>query len=165
MTEAGKSKSSQNSRAHGLTGKLEADPNEAEYLRWLLIRLSDRFKPADDYTRRLIQIAILAELRRLRAYGLIRAEISRMLGVSKDDLQQETAETASVVQMIRELLRDGLGDKPMGVRLAKIVAESMGLIKSTGPGSRTPLPTLVRYAERFRGQRDRALKKLEATIR
>lgn len=162
-TAAGKAQSSKNAQTHGLTGKQEPDPNEAEYLELLWARLSARFDPTDGYQAELIQIALNAELQMLRAYALIGNHVAEM--ISKDDAaaEQERLEAVNQFEQLRSLLAEVTELKRVRVSIVRMLAKEFGFPLAAGRQPKTRLSTLVGYAQRFRGQRDSALKKLEAT--
>ena len=164
-TPAGKARSAQNARSHGLTGRLEADPDEAAYLQKLWLRLSERFDPADKDQGSLIQIALQSELRMLRAYALIRDEVSTLLGTEQSELAQERALAAAMIREIRSTLIEATGDKSIGLTLPRALVERRGYSVPPRTLLKPRLAKLLGYAQRFRGQRDRALKKLEASRR
>ena len=162
-TEAGKARSAQNARSHGLTGKLEANPDEAAYLQNLWARLSERFDPADAYQGQLMQIALNSELRMLRAHALLKDEVAAMLGPAHSKLAQDRAKAVKMTSEIQATLIEMTGDKRMGITIPRLIAELENSVVLSRHLPKTRMSTLVRYAQRFRGQRDRALKRLEAS--
>lgn len=164
-SEAGKARSAQNARSHGLTGRLDPHPDEADYVQTLWLRLSERFDPADAYQGPLIQIALQSELRMRRAYALLADEVSAMLGPEHSKLAKERAEAAAMVVEIQASLVEMTGDKRLGVTIPKLLAERRTSVELSRRLPKTRMLTLAGYAQRFRGQRDRALKKLEESTR
>lgn len=168
VTAEGKARSAQNAKGHGLTGKLEAGTSEAAYLESLLLRLRERYDPADAYQGQLMQIALNSELRMLRTYALIRDEISATLSEKAPGPSLEKEKLTEMAQKIWSGLFEMTGDKRLDTAMPEAF---VGMVWSPEPISHLPeinfpktnLSTLVGYAQRFRGQRDRALKKLEAS--
>ncbi len=158
---AGKSRSSRNAQAHGLTGKLEASPDEAVYLQGLWQRLADQFNPEDAGQSKLIQIALMSELRMLRAYSLIRSEVQAMLGTQASEMTKERNAANQAVSEIRAAIIAETGVGHLPISIARMVAEAQGVQIQPHRQRKTNVSTLISYAQRFRGQRDRALKKLQ----
>lgn len=161
-TEAGKARSAQNARSHGLTGRLDPHPDEATYIQALWARLTERFDPEDAYDGPLIQIALQSELRMRRAYALLRDEVSAMLGPEHSKLAQDRAKAVKMTSEMQATLIEMTGDKRLGITIPRLLAELDNAVVLSRHLPKTRMSTLVRYAQRFRGQRDRALKKLEA---
>ena len=163
-TAAGKARSSKNARTHGLTGKLEADPEEAAYIQQLLARLSERFDVKDGNQAKRMQIALHAELRLLRVYALLESQASEMFSTEDSEDEQEQDEAARQTQELASLLMEATGQRRIRASILRMIGEDLGFQLPGGSRRKTRLSTLVVYAQRFRGQRDRALRELQATL-
>lgn len=165
-SKSGKAKSAKNSKKHGLTSS-KADASEAEQaeVEELLLKLQGRYNADDPEQATLISRAVNSSLRLKRTRALITQSLEdiadpenpRRAGAKKL-VYQAVIETRIHIQKI-------YGGDPPSYALAKAVAEKSGLISHMPRPSHTALNKLMRYAQRFRGERDRALSRLEAMRR
>ena len=110
-----------------------------------------------------MQIALNSELRMLRAHALLKDEVAAMLGPAHSKLAQDRARAVQMTSEIQATLIEMTGDKRMGITIPRLIAEMENSVVLSRHLPKTRMSTLVRYAQRFRGQRDRALKRLEAS--
>lgn len=159
LSEAGKQKSSRNSKKHGLTGRIEPEVQEAAELAALYERLSLDFPDAIPGKEMLFGIILDAQLRMLRAYHLLDVYAARMLkGV--DDGEVNLGHANPTLIAIREMERVfGQGNDKKLSLTDQLLSKSFLLTFERGRLS-SKLIRLTHYAQRFRGQRDRALKRL-----
>lgn len=129
----------------------------------LWARLSARFDATDGYQAGLIQTALNAELQMLRAYALIGNHVAEMISQDDAAAEQERLEAVNQFEQLRLLLAEVTELKRVRVSIVRMLAKELGFPLAAGRQPKTRLSTLVGYAQRFRGQRDSALKKLEAT--
>ena len=159
-TAAGRSKSSQNAKSHGLTGFIVPDRQEAQQLEDLETRLRASYPIETTQKELLLQIVLGSQLRMTRAYHLMDIYAARLLyGASDGD---EMLGLANPLYMVMETLRYklGTGEAPRISRQDYLLGQSYLLIKNREM-LKTKLIKLADYAQRYRGQRDRALMRLE----
>lgn len=134
-TAEGKTTSSQNARTHGLSGAIDPDTIADDDIEALRARLAADCDPDDQIQGILIERVLLATIKLQRSCSLLVQEIEQLtLLVSPQD-----AQALNIVEKIRSP-----SDFKAEYKLS------------------TKLTRLVRYVERFRGERDMALKKLAA---
>jgi hypothetical protein len=155
----GRAKSAENARKHGLTGKIE-DPsdNEREQIDALRARLEAWFEPKNAHQASLIERILVSTIRLERTRALITSMVEELaeptsLAHAHSPLQQYMLET-------EQALCEMTGEKKIGVSLLRLLAEQAGFERVTKHLPSTKLDQLARYAQRFRGERDSALKKL-----
>lgn len=161
-SKSGKAKSAKNSKKHGLTSsKVEASEAERAEVEELLLKLQGRYNADDPEQATLIGRAVNSTLRLKQARALITQTLediadpeNRRRAGEKKLIYQAVIETRIYIQKI-------YGGDPPGYALAKAVAEKSGLITQMHRPSSTALNKLMRYTQRFRGERDRALSRLE----
>jgi hypothetical protein len=160
ITAAGKSKSSQNAKSHGLTGSIDPNEQEAQQLADLEAKLRARYSVDFAQKDELFSIILSSQLRMLRTYQLLDVYAARLLrGASDGD---EMLGIANPLHMAMETLRHklGTGEAPRSSRQDYLLGQSYLLIKNREM-LKTKLTKLADYAQRYRGQRDRALIRLE----
>jgi len=158
----GKARSAQNPRKHGLTG--EIDPTQAEQAETeeLVARLRARYPDNDPEQAMLKDRVVTATLRLNRARALITETLEGMANSKKDWRAAHKEQINKAVEDTQSLFEAAFGRGPPSRSLAKFYAEQIGLITNTSPPSRASMTRLMQYAQRFRGERDRALTRLEA---
>lgn len=156
----GRAKSAENARKHGLTGKIE-DPseNEREQLDALRARLEAWFEPKNALQASLIERVLMSTIRLERTRALITSMVEELaepasLAHGHSPLQRYMLKT-------EQALCEMTGEKKIGVSLPRLLAEQAGFERLTKHLPSTKLDQLARYAQRFRGERDSALKKLD----
>lgn len=134
-TAGGKATSSQNARTHGLTGTIDPDTFADDDIEALRARLAADCDPDDPIQDVLIERVLSATIKLQRSRFLLVQEIEQLtLLISPQD-----AQALNIAKQIR-----GPSDFKSEFKLS------------------TKLTRLMRYVERFRGERDMALKKLWA---
>jgi hypothetical protein len=159
-TAAGKSKSSQNAKSHSLTGSIDPDEEEAQKLLDFEMKLRARYSRDIPQKDELFNVILCSQLRMTRAYHLMDVYAARLLyGASDGD---EMLGRANPLYMVMETLRYklGTGEAPRISRQDYLLGQSYLLIKNREM-LKTKLIKLADYAQRYRGQRDRALMRLE----
>ena len=159
-TAAGKSKSSQNAKSHSLTGSIDPDEEEAQKLLDFETKLRARYSRDIRQKDELFNVILCSQLRMTRAYHLMDVYAARLLyGASDGD---EMLGLANPLYMVMETLRYklGTGEAPRISRQDYLLGQSYLLIKNREM-LKTKLIKLADYAQRYRGQRDRALMRLE----
>jgi len=161
-TSEGKAKSAQNARSHGLTGAIDdPTPDEIKELATLRQALKARFDPKNAMNAMLIERVLMSTLRLNRARGIITTKIEELAGQRADILAQEATERVKYMQEVEAALCELTGEKKIDTKLLHLFAESEGFERITRHHLSTKLDQLAKYAQRFRGERDSALKKLE----
>jgi hypothetical protein len=157
----GKAKSARNAKTHGLTGKFEPTEGERDEVEEFERRLRARYNPHDPVKAALIERATIASARLNRARTLI-TEMAEGLA-DPDNLRraQELALASMLIRATRGTISKIYGGEPLSLSLAKAVAEKGGYVEQSAHPSSTALQKLARHARRFRGERDRALARLE----
>lgn len=161
-TPEGKAKSAQNARSHGLTGAIN-DPSlqEIEELERLRKALEDHFDPKIGMNAMLIERVLTSTLRLNRARAIITSKIEELAGLRADILAKEVSDRMHYMHTIDAALREMTGEKKINTKLLHLFAENAGFERITRHHLSTKLDQLAKYAQRFRGERDSALKKLE----
>ena len=161
-TSEGKAKSAQNARSHGLTGAIDdPTPDEIKELATLRQALKARFDPKNAMNAMLIERVLMSTLRLNRARAIITTKIEELAGQRADILAQEATERVKYMQEVEAALCELTGEKKIDTKLLHLFAESEGFERITRHHLSTKLDQLAKYAQRFRGERDSALKKLE----
>lgn len=155
---AGKARSARNAATHGLTGKLAPTCDELDEAQRLLAALRTCFAGDDPHSAALINRVLTATLRLNRARVLITTALE---DIADPTNPRRAAEQASY--------RQGLvtGSAPRGrAQMARYLAENTAKDSLRVAAMNTPnhsaISKLMRYAQRFRGERDRALARLAA---
>lgn len=134
-TAEGKATSSQNARTHGLSGAIDPNTFADDDIEALRARLAADCDPDDPIQHILIERILLATIKLQRSRFLLVQEVEQLtLLVSPED-----AQALNIAQKI-----PGPSDFKAKYKLS------------------TKLTRLMRYVERFGGERDMALKKLGA---
>lgn len=157
----GKARSAKNSRKHGLTGKVELDASELGDFHTFIAKLNTRYGDGTPKTAALIDRAATAALRLNRARHLITQTLEDLADPQNSRRVEERAANAAIVQEIRSNMQEMYGGKPPSLFLARAVAEEGGYVSKTSRATHAAVHKLMLYARRFRGERDRALSKLE----
>lgn len=162
VTAEGKTKSAQNARSHGLTGAMR-DPTlqETEKLEQLRQVLEDRFDPRIDMNAMLIERVLTSTLRLNRARAIITAKIEELAGHHANIVAKEASDRMQYMQEVETALCEMTGEKKIDTKLLHLFAEMEGFESVSRQHLSTKLDQLAKYAQRFRGERDNALKKLE----
>lgn len=156
----GKARSSQNATKHGLTGQLDPTAAEQAEVEELVARLHAHFSGHGVQQALLIERVITATLRLNRARHLVTEALEQM---ANDDWHEaQKAQIDKAIEDTQTLFETTFGRGRPNRTLAKFYAEQTGLITEPSPPSRTSMTKLMQYAQRFRGERDRALAMLEA---
>lgn len=158
----GKARSAQNARKHGLSGKIDPTQAERAEVEKLIARLSARYPGNDPQQAMLRDRAVTATLRLNRARALVAETLERMVDDKKDWRTTYKEQVDKAVADTQSLFETTFGRGQPSRSLAKFYAEQIGLIANTSPPSRASMTRLMQYAQRFRGERDRALTRLEA---
>lgn len=159
-TPEGKAKSAQNARSHGLTGAI-SDPSleETDELERLRQALEDRFDPQIAMNAMLIERVLTSTLSLSRARAIMTAKIEELAGQYADTV--EGLDRMQDMQTVDAALREKTGAKKINTKLLHLFAEDAGFERIARHHLSTKLDRLAKYAQRFRGQRDSALKKME----
>lgn len=159
-TTSGKANSSKNAVTHGLTGRMVAEEEEAEELATLYAKLKIGYSQDFPEKDELFEVVLNSQLRMLKVYKLIDVYGSRLLRDARhgDDGFQD----ANPILMEIHQLQYALGgrERPHLTRTDQLLDQTNLLIKNREM-FKTKLTKLADYAQRFRGQRDSALKKLD----
>lgn len=158
----GKARSAQNARKHGLTGEIGPTQAERAEVEKLIARLRARYPGNDPQQAILKDRVVTATLRLNRARALITETLESMADAKKDWQTAHKEQVDKAVKDTQSLFETTFGRGQPSRSLAKFYAEQIGLITSTSPPSRASMTRLMQYAQRFRGERDRALTRLEA---
>ena len=161
-TPEGKAKSAQNARSHGLTGAI-GDPSlqEIEELEQLRQALQDRFNAKIGINALLIERVLTSTLRLNRTRAIITEKIEELAGLRADIVAKEASDRMQYMQEVETALCEMTGEKKIDTKLLHLFAENAGFERITRHHLSTKLDQLAKYAQRFRGERDSALKKLE----
>lgn len=162
-TSSGKANSAKNATLHGLTSsQLKPSPAEKDEIEALRAKLNARFNPKNDQKSDLIDRVILASLRLRRARALINETIED-IAVPSNPRRKKTLQARQAYIQERILMIQSLpGNITPSQRVMNMLAEQAGHLPVTTHPRRGGLEKLMRYARRFRGERDRALNRLEA---
>lgn len=158
----GKARSAQNARKHGLSGKIGPSQAEQAEVDKLIARLRTRYPGNDPQQVMLKDRVVTATLRLNRARALITETLESMADAKRDWRAAHKEQVGKAVEDTQSLFETTFGRGRPSRSLAKFYAEQIGLISNTSPPSRASLTRLMQYAQRFRGERDRALTRLEA---
>ena len=161
-SKEGKEKSAQNSKKHGLTGKIEPSSTEQDYLDELLRKLHGRYDANDAQQAILIERAVTAELHLIRARTLITSTLEDITDPENPRRAARQQQVSLTIKTTRDLIQQIFGGAAPSLSLAKMVAEEAGGINVMPRPNRATLTKLMRYAQRFSGERDRSLTRLEA---
>lgn len=165
MPGEGRAKSAQNSRKHGLTGKINPSAAEQDGIDELIAKLKAQFDANDAEQAGLIERVIMAELRLNRARLLITATLEDIAAPASARLINKRKREELIVNAIRDHMRQIFASNLPDLKLAKMMAERAGLIEAPPRANRTTLSRLMRYARRFRGERNRALLLLQTNAK
>lgn len=157
----GKARSAQNARKHGLSGKIDPTQAERAEVEKLIARLSARYPGNDPQQTMLKNRVVTATLRLNRARALVTETLESMADDKKDRRATHKEQIVKAVEDTQALFETALGRGKPSWTLAKFFTEEIGLITNTSPPSRASVTRLMQYAQRFRGERDRALTRLE----
>lgn len=158
----GKARSAQNARKHGLTGAIDPTQAERAEVEKLIARLRARY-PGDDPQQAILKDRVVtATLRLNRARALITETLESMADTKKDWRATHKEQINKAIEDTQALFEAAFGRGQPSRSPAKFVAAQIGLITNPAPPSRTSMTRLMKYAQRFRGERDRALTRLEA---
>ncbi len=158
----GKARSAQNARKHGLTGEIDPTQAERAEVEKLIAKLRARYPDNDPQVAMLKERVVTATLRLNRARALITETLESMADAKKDWRAAHKEQINKTVEDTQALFEAAFGRGQPNRSLAKFYAAQIGLITSPAPPSRASMTRLMQYAQRFRGERDRALTRLEA---
>lgn len=158
----GKARSAQNARKHGLTGEIDPTQAERAEVEKLIARLRARYPGNDPQQSILKDRVVTATLRLNRARALITETLESMADPNKDWRAAHKEQISKAVEDTQALFETAFGRGQPSRSLAKFYAKEVSLITNTSPPSRASMTRLMQYAQRFRGERDRALTRLEA---
>lgn len=158
----GKARSAQNARKHGLSGKIDPTQAERAEVEKLFARLCARYPGNDPQLVMLKDRVVTATLRLNRARALVTETLETMVDDKKDWRAIDNEQIDKAVEDTQAMFETALGRGKPSWTLAKFFAQEIGLITKTSPPSRASMTRLMQYAERFRGERDRAFTRLEA---
>jgi hypothetical protein len=161
VSPEGKAKSAKNAHKHGLTGKIE-EPSEDERAKLdaLRAKLEAHFKPIGPAQDLLIERALVSTLQLNRTRTLITSIVEDLAGLKVIASPREPSPMQQYMREAERTLCELYGDKKVSVRLLRMLAEEAGFRREASQLPSTKLDQLARYAQRFRGERDGALKKL-----
>ena len=162
VTPEGRAKSARNARSHGLTGAI-SDPSleETDELERLRQALEDRFDPQIAMNAMLIERVLTSTLRLNRARAIMTAKIEELAGLRADIVAKESSDRMQYMQDAEAALSEMTGEKKIDTKLLHLLAEMEGFERVSRHYPSTKLYQLAKYAQRFRGERDSALKKME----
>ncbi len=158
----GKARSAQNARKHGLTGEIDPTQAERAEAEKLIARLCARYPGNDPQQAMLKDRVVTATLRLNRARALITETLESMADAKKDWRAAHKEQINKAVEDTQVLFETAFGRGQPSRSLAKFYAAQIGLITNPAPPSRASMTRLMQYAQKFRGERDRALTRLEA---
>lgn len=161
-SQEGKVRSAQNAKKHGLTGRLDPSTVEQAELDKLISKLSARYQTDDPEQALLIDRTITATLRMNRSRALITKALQELADTDEGRLAANKAEANQVIAETQLLFEGAFGRGRPNRTLAKFYAEQSDLLSQTMTPSKTSIGRLFQYAQRFRGERDSALRRLEA---
>ena len=157
----GKARSAQNATKHGLTGQIHPNAAEEAEVEELVARLRAHYSDSDPQQALLINRVITATLRLNRARSLVTQALEYMAKASDEWREAQKAQINKAIEDTQTQFEAAFGRGRPNRTLAKFYAEQTGLITKTSPPSRASMARLMQYAQRFRGERDRALVRLE----
>ncbi len=159
-TVAGKSQSSQNAKSHGLTGSIVPDEQEARQLADLETKLRASYSLETPQEVALFDMVLGSQLRMTRAYHLMDVYAAQLQSGARDDVA--TQGLANTLQMVKEALPNNLRtEESHPMEWSDYLLDQSYLLIQNRQLLKTKLSKLADYAQRFRGQRDRALMRLE----
>ncbi len=161
-TAEGKARSAGNATRHGLRTAL---PRELEQLPAWLASMEDALcalvAPVDAASRALIDSALMASLRLRQAETMADELLAKLI------VGENSTDTANhfIAARVREIVEDTLFEFPVRnareARKAETLLERADRLTRTRAQDSRHLTILLVYEKRFRGQRDRALRKLQ----
>ena len=150
---------------HGLTGKIEPSNIEEQLINRLAAALKERYSTiASEQSARLIDVVLTSHMRVHRTYDLIEERIIHA-NSPKSTLAQKRLAAAERTLEVQSQLIEMTGDKRLGVTIPRLISQLEGFSVEGRQSEATKLLKLAGYAQRFRGQRDRALVKLERMLK
>ena len=158
----GKARSAQNSKKHGLTGKLDPTHGEQQETQRLFTALSSRFATGDPHIAALVDRVITATLRLNRARTLITEALEDLADPSNSRRAAEQARYKQAIAASTGALSKARGSKQQARLLARSIAKERADAGAIVIPNRSVINKLMQYAQRFRGERDRALARLNA---
>lgn len=162
VTSQGKVKSAQNARSHGLTGTTAGlTKKDLAGLERLRQRLADRYDVSNAQNIALVERVLASTLKLAQTRSMMTTTIERLAGLETDAVKREGYHYIQYISNIEALLREMSGQKEIDLRLLSLLAEEAGFEKTAQRELPAQLARLAKYAQRFRGERDSALKKLE----
>jgi hypothetical protein len=162
VTAEGKATSAQNARSHGLTGTIsDSGLQEIEEIERLRRALEDHFDPKIGMNAMLIERVLTSTLRLNRARAIITTKIEELAGHHANIVEKEASDRMQYMQEVETALCEMTGEKKIDTKLLHLFAEMEGFERVSRHHPSTKLDQLAKYAQRFRGERDSALKKLE----
>lgn len=161
----GKAKSAQNSKKHGLTSSvLEVSEAEISEISELLAKLRERYDINQPEQAVLVERVIISSVQLARARRLITEAVEDLAFPHNARRAEKNAEGVEYVRLVTSILKDEYGASKLG-SIPRLLAKQAGYFARTPTPYKSGLPRLLVYAQRFRGQRDRALRRLEAIAR
>lgn len=157
----GKARSAQNSQKHGLTGTLDPTQAEQQETQRLFASLSSRFAAGDPHIAALVDRVVTATLRLNRARTLITEALEDLADPSNARRAAEQARYKQAIAASTAAPSKARGSKQLARLLARRIAKDSahaGAIVTPNP---SVINKLMQYAQRFRGERDRALARLQ----
>lgn len=127
----------------------------------MLAKLLARYSGRDPQQALLIDRVITATLRLNRARALVTIAVDQVAKAGDDWQEARRKRINEVVKEIQLLLETNYGFENPSRTVARFLAKQVGLLPSPSLPSRTSMSRLMQYARRFRGERDRALARLE----
>lgn len=161
VSSTGKARSARNSKAHGLTGKLHVTDDEQSEAELLAAKLIARFGSGDPRVAALIDRVVVATMRLHRARVLITQALEDLADPQNSRRLSTQEMNAEILASVSGLMQEVFGGEPPDMQLAEVLAEDAGFVPIVARPNRTSVIRLMDYARRFRGERDRALNRLE----
>jgi len=161
----GKAKSAQNSKKHGLTSSVfVVSEAEISKISELLAKLRERYDINQPEQAVLVERVIISSVQLARARRLI-TEVAEDIAIPDNARRAEkNTEGVEYVRLVTSILKNEYGASKLG-SIPRLLAQQAGYLTSLPTPYKSGLPRLLDYAKRFRGQRDRALRRLEAMAR
>ena len=157
----GKQKSARNAQTHGLTGAtLELDDAETKIIDGLKRKLLRRYDLSDPNQAMLIELVMTSSIRLARVRALITDRLVHTVLPECSQITVARHRGSDFMLFIHTETRKMYGD-PVPRSLLKPLAEMAGHKFDTDHRLISQLPRLAYYAQRFGGERDRALRRLE----
>lgn len=162
-SNSGKERSARNSKKHGLTSSgLEPTATEQAEIDILHARLCARFDASDPVQAILIDRVLTSTLRLWRARMLITETIEDVANPSNARVLERTKARQDFLSETSLLLQEHFASEPPSKFLLEVLAKKAGHSRSSLRPRQSGVAKLASYAQRFRGERDRALIRLEA---